>query len=423
MADFYYKAKDKSGNVKSGVIKASNKSAAKQRLVAMRLTAISIDTEKPADDGGDDTEVTYLLGKFLIKDSKGNILLGEGAPSTKDIVVFTKQFATMLNSGVPLIQAVGILASQQRVLGFRRILGKIRHDVENGQTLSDAMSAHPAVFDNLFVAMVRAGEASGNLDTILTKLVTYIEKAAKIKSQVKGAMMYPAIVFVVAVSVVSGLLAFVVPSFAKQFTDSGKPLPGLTQFVVDLSDGLVANGHFVLAAVIAGFFVFKAWVKTPKGRRTFDGLLLKSPAVGDLLRKVAVGRFCSTMSTMLTSGVNLLDALTICAASAGNTVIEEFISGLRKQIEQGSRLSVPLAEGGIFPPMVVSMVAVGEATGALDDMLMKVSEFYEDEVELAIKTVLSLIEPVMIVGIGGIVGFVVIAMYMPVFDMAGSIGG
>ena len=421
MAEFYYKAKDKAGNPKTGVIKAASKAAAKQRLVAQKLTAISVTTDKPAADG-DNVEVKQILGKFLIQDSQGNLMLGEGSPSTKDIVVFTKQFSTMLNSGVPLIQAVGILSGQQRVLGFRRILAQVRKDVENGQTLSDALAAHPDVFDNLFVAMVRAGEASGNLDTILMKLVTYIEKAAKIKSQVKSAMMYPMIVFFVAVGVVSALLVFVVPAFAKQFMDSGKPLPGLTQFVVDLSNGFASNIAYIIAAAIAGFFAFKAWVKTPAGRARFDAILLKSPAIGDLLRKVAVGRFCSTMSTMLTSGVNLLDALTICAASSGNKVIENFISGLRKQIEQGSRLSTPLAEGGIFPPMVVSMVAVGEATGALDDMLLKVSEFYEDEVDLAIKTVLSLIEPVMIVGIGGIVGFIVIAMYMPVFDMASNMG-
>ncbi len=365
-----------------------------------------------------------LLSNFFYRDKKGNwqMQLGEQKPTTKDLIIFSKQFSTMINSGVPLIQSLGILADQQRIRSFGTILGKIRFAVENGTTLSDAMEAFPLVFDSLYVSMVRAGEASGNLDTILLKLVTYIEKAAKIKSQVKSAMMYPMIVVVVATAVVSGLLVFVVPTFAKQYTESGKELPGLTQFVVDASNFLSESWYLIFGAGIVGLFALRAWVRTEKGRAGYDAALLRLPGVGMLLKKVAVGRFCSTMSTMMTSGVPLLDALSICAASAGNKTIELFVLNVRTGIEQGAKFSEPLAEGDLFPEMVVSMVSVGETTGALDDMLMKVSEFYEDEVDIAVKTVLSMIEPIMIVSIGGIVGVIVIAMYLPVFDMGNLVG-
>jgi type IV pilus assembly protein PilC len=271
--------------------------------------------------------------------------------------------------------------------------------------------------------MVRAGETSGSLDQILLRLTTYIEKAAKIKSQVKSAMVYPAIVVVAATSVISILLAFVVPTFAKQFRDSGRDLPALTQIVVDFSDFFRLNYTYLLGGAAFLFFAINTYRKTEGGSSRFDHIVLYIPVLGDLIRKVAVGRFCSTLSTMLKAGVNLLEALSICAASAGNKRIEEFILYVRAEIEQGVKFSTPLAKDGLFPPMVVSMVEVGEATGALDDMLFKVAEFYEEEVDVAVKTLLSMIEPIMIVTIGSVVGFIVIAMYLPVFDMAGTVGG
>lgn len=421
MAEFKYKAKDLKGKIRTGVVTANSKAQAKDQLSRMRLKPVLLKASKLDDVGGD----TGILGKFIVKDSKGRttIQLGEGAPSSKDLIIFTKQFATMINSGVPLIQSLGILGEQQRVPVFGRTLRNVSAAVENGSKLSDAMEAYPKLFDTLYIAMVRAGEASGNLDTILLKLVTYIEKSAKIKSQVKSAMMYPSIVFVVAGTVVSGLLIFVVPTFAKQYEDSGKELPGITQFVLDASNLLVSNWYLIFGGMIGAVFAFKYWVKTEKGREIFDAAILKAPGIGELLRKISVGRFCSTMATMLTSGVNILDALSICAASSGNKTIEKFVINVRSKIEQGSKISEPLAEGGLFPNMVVSMVAVGEQTGALDDMLLKVSDFYEEEVDMAVKTVLSMIEPIMIVVIGTIVGFIVIAMYMPVFDMASLVGG
>jgi type IV pilus assembly protein PilC len=422
MAEFKYKAKDSRGKVKTGVISAASKKQAKDQLTRMRLKSVVLTASKLDDVD----EPKSFFEKIFVKDSKGRvqIQIGSGPKlTTKDLIVFTKQFATMINSGVALIQALHILGSQQRVPSFGKALRSISAAVENGAKLSDALEAYPKIFDTLYCALVRAGEASGNLDTILIKLTTYIEKAAKIKSQVKSAMMYPLIVVVVAGTVVAGLLIFVVPTFAKQYTDEGKPLPEITQVVVDASNFLVDSWYMILGAMIGASFLFRFWVRTEKGRAIFDQYILKAPGIGELLRKIAVGRFCSTMSTMLTSGVNILDALTICAASSGNKTIEKFVLNVRSKIEQGTKFSEPLAEGDLFPNMVVSMVAVGEQTGAMDEMLIKVSDFYEEEVDLAVETVLSMIEPIMIVTIGGIVGFIVIAMYMPVFDMATLVGG
>jgi type IV pilus assembly protein PilC len=328
----------------------------------------------------------------------------------------------MLGSGVPLIQSLGVLAAQQKVPSFGRALEYIRAEVENGATFSAALENYPDIFDNLYIAMVGAGEASGNVDEILVKLTTYIEKSAKIKQQVKSAMFYPMMMVVVATAVISVLLIFVVPTFAKQYQDAGKELPWLTQQVVDASGFLSTNAPKIAGGIMVAITLFKRWAKTTTGRAVVDAALLRAPALGQLFKKVAVGRFCSTVSAMLTSGVNLLEALTICAASAGNIVIEEFILGVRSKIEQGQKLSQPLSQGDLFPQMVVSMVKIGEETGALDEMLGKVSVFYEEEVDAAVKTVLSMIEPMMIVGIGGTVGIIVIAMYLPVFDAASLMG-
>lgn len=386
----------------------------------MRLKVVSVRAIGP--DGGVEGSV---ISRFIYKDKAGHlkIQISEAKPATKDLVIFTKQFSTMINSGVPLIQALGILASQQRVRRFGEILEKIRLTVENGSTLSESLEAHPELFDTLYVAMVRAGEVSGSLDVILLKLVSYIEKSDKIRAQVKSASYYPMVVVCVAIGVISALLIFVVPTFAKQYADAGQKLPFLTQMVVDLSNLLVDSWYYIVGAIMGSIFLLKKFISTEKGRLEWDRFLLKVPGLGDLLRKIAVGRFCSTMATMLTSGVNLLEALTICAGSAGNKIIESFVIGIRSKIEQGAKLSEPLGEGDVFPPMVVSMVAVGESTGALDDMLVKVSQFYEEEVDIAVKSVLSMIEPVMMVVIGGSVGFIVIAMYLPIFDMATLVGG
>lgn len=424
MAKYHFKAINDAGKIREGVLTGPSRAVVRKQLARMRLKVLTLKLDQASLANGEDGS-KKILGSFIYRDGNGDIQISSGPrrPTTKHIIVFTKQLSTMLSSGVPLIQGLNILGGQQPSLVFSQALKKIRLTVENGATLSEAMSAFPKIFDPLYLAMVQAGEASGNLDSILSKLVVYIEKSAKIRSQVKSAMMYPLIVITVAIAVIAGLLLFVVPTFANQYADSGRELPGLTQFVIDAS-GFLANNVLNFAGAMAALMIAgSSYAKTKKGRRHLDGLLLKIPGIGPLLKKIAVGRFCSTMSSMLTSGVNLLQALGICAASAGNTVIEDFIRNVQLALEQGAKLSEPLGAGTLFPEMVVSMVTVGEETGALDEMLAKVSQFYEEEVDIAVQTMLSMIEPILIVGIGGIVGFIVVAMYLPVFDMAGGVSG
>ncbi|MBP9708756.1 MAG: type II secretion system F family protein [Oligoflexales bacterium] len=424
MAQYSYKARDMAGRVKTGVISASSRDSAKSRLGQMRLRPIELKEAKLDSSSKKalvEGEVEYIPG-ILYKDAKGRILITIGEQVTsKDIIVFSKQLSTMINSGVPLIQSLDLLAKQQATYKFKRILTSIRLQVENGAKLSDSFAMFPQYFDNLYVSMIRAGEASGSLDIILLKLVEYIEKAEQIRKKIKGAMAYPAIVVMVAIGVVSALLIFVVPTFATQFQESGKPLPELTQFLVSLSEAFQSGWHKLLLIAVVTILAIKAAAKTPNGKLYLDHLLLRIPLTGNLLKKVAVGRFCSTLSTMLSSGVNLLEALTICAASSGNRPIEDFIINVRSRVEQGEKLSTPLSKGNLFPEMVVSMVAVGENTGALDEMLKKVSAFYEEEVEIAVAALLSMIEPLLIVGLGGIIGFVVIALYLPIFDLASTV--
>jgi type IV pilus assembly protein PilC len=328
----------------------------------------------------------------------------------------------MLSSGVPLVQALGVLVEQQRVRYFGRILGRIRSAVENGATLSESMEPYPSIFTGLYVAMVRAGEASGNLDTILLKLVGYLERTAKVRGQVRAAMYYPAFVVVAAFLVVGALLIYVVPQFAEQYKQSGQELPELTSFVIGISDFLVGYWLFILAAIGCVIMGVRAFVTTRKGKSWIDRVALSAPIFGTLVQKLSIGRFCATLSAMLSSGVNLLEALQICSSTSGNKHVEAVVLRIREAVEQGEKLSVPMSRSTIFPQMVTSMVAVGETTGALDTMLGKVSEFYEEEVDLAVQAILSLIEPALIVVIGGFVGFVVLALYLPVFDMATVVG-
>ena len=351
------------------------------------------------------------------------IQLGESLPTTKELALFTKQFSLMIENGIPMLQTLQLLKDQQKKPTFSDVIASSAEVIEQGASLSDAFEQYPNIFDQLYVAMTRAGEASGKLDIILRQLVKYIEKSAKLKSQVKSAMAYPTIIVVVSIIVIVVLLVFVVPSFAQQFADSGNELPGITQFVMDASDAIVANWHFGLISGVASFFGFKYWHGTDSGRRVFDTYILKAPIIGDVMSKIAIGRFSSTMSTMMASGVSILDALDICAASSGNKRIEEFVLHVKDQISKGDNFSDPLSETDLFPKMVSSMVAVGEQTGTLDETLAKVTEIYEDEVDTAIAAMMSMIEPIMIVVIGGLVGFILIAMYLPIFDMANNIGG
>ncbi|HYX34780.1 MAG TPA: type II secretion system F family protein [Oligoflexus sp.] len=420
MPKYAYKAKSRTGQIKSGEVNASSKHAAKTMLSNRGLRILKL-TATAADLG--EGSKTSGFGRFIYRDKNGSIQLRLGAqlPTTRELGLFTKQFSLMIENGIPMLQALQMLRDQQRKIDFAETIEKIIRAIEQGSSLTDALEPFPDVFDSLYIAMSRAGEASGRLDVILKQLVSYIEKAAKLKAQVKSAMAYPLIIVVVAIAVVTLLLVFVVPSFAKQFTESGQEIPALTQLVMDMSNALVNNWMEILGTIVAAFFGLRYYLKTDNGKKAFDRAILRAPIIGEVMIKISVGRFCSTMSTMLSSGVSILEALTICATSSGNKSVESFVLNVREEISKGSTFADPLSQDGFFPKMVVSMVAVGESTGTLDETLRKVTDIYEEEVDNAIAAMMSMIEPLMIVVIGGIVGFIVIAMYLPIFGMAGTV--
>jgi type IV pilus assembly protein PilC len=335
----------------------------------------------------------------------------------KNLAVFVRQFSVMIDAGLPLVQCLDILGTQEEDKNFSAIILATRSDVESGMSLADAMKRHPKAFDPLFTNMIAAGEAGGILDTILKRLATYIEKAVKLKNQIKSAMIYPVAVIVIASVVVGVILWKVIPTFANLFAGLGADLPLPTRIVIGLSNGLVRYGWLLIIGLGAAGYGFKAYYATPAGRRVIDSLTLKLPIMGSLVRKVAVARFCRTLSTLLASGVSILEALDITARTAGNAIIEEAIQTTRKSIERGETIAAPLKETAVFPPMVVQMIGVGEATGALDTMLGKIADFYEEEVDVAVAGLLTLLEPLMIALLGGIVGGIVVAMYMPIFDL------
>jgi len=341
----------------------------------------------------------------------------------KNLAVFTRQFSVMIDAGLPLVQCLEILGSQEEDKNFAGVILATRADVESGASLADAMKKHPKVFDPLFTNMIAAGEAGGILDTILKRLATYIEKAVKLKGQVKSAMIYPVAVIVIAAVVVGVILWKVIPTFANLFAGLGADLPLPTRVVIALSNNLVRFGPFLIVGGIAASFGLKSYYATPAGRRTIDSIVLKMPILGLLMRKIAVARFCRTLSTLLASGVSILEALDITARTSGNAIVEDAIQTTRKSIERGETIAGPLKETSVFPPMVVQMIGVGEATGALDTMLGKIADFYEEEVDVAVAGLLTLLEPVMIALLGGIVGGIVIAMYMPIFSLISKLTG
>jgi type IV pilus assembly protein PilC len=341
----------------------------------------------------------------------------------KNLAVFTRQFSVMIDAGLPLVQCLEILGTQEEDKNFAGVILATRADVESGASLADAMKKHPKVFDPLFTNMIAAGEAGGILDTILKRLATYIEKAVKLKGQVKSAMIYPIAVIVIAAVVVGVILWKVIPTFANLFAGLGADLPLPTRVVIALSNNLVRFGPFLIAGGVAASFALKSYYGTPAGRRVIDGFVLKLPILGLLMRKIAVARFCRTLSTLLASGVSILEALDITARTAGNAIVEDAIQVTRKSIERGETIAGPLKDTAVFPPMVVQMIGVGEATGALDTMLSKIADFYEEEVDVAVAGLLTLLEPVMIALLGGVVGGIVIAMYMPIFSLISKLTG
>ena len=343
--------------------------------------------------------------------------------STRDIVIFTRQFATMINSGLPLVQSLDILARQSENKALRKVIEQTLYDVEAGQTLADAMRNHPKVFTNLYVNMVAAGEAGGILDTILLRLAVFLEKADALKRKIKGAMIYPSVILAVAVGAVATLLIFVIPTFQSMFASAGIPLPGPTRLVIWLSESLQANWYWIVLAIAMVVVLIRQYYKTPGGELNIDRLLLNLPIFGNLQRKAAIARFTRTLGTLVSSGVSILDGLEITAKTSGNRVLHDAIMESRTSIAGGETISDPLKKSGVFPPMVVSMINVGEQTGGLDEMLTKIADFYDEEVDAAVEALLSAMEPIMIVFLGVIVGGMIVAMYLPIFDMMNAVGG
>jgi len=349
-------------------------------------------------------------------------LKARGVPA-KNLAVFTRQFSVMIDAGLPLVQCLDILGNQEEHKYFAQVILQTRADVEGGMSLADAMKRHPKVFDSLFCNMIAAGEAGGILDTILKRLAVYIEKAVKLTAQVKSAMVYPVAVIIIAALVIGVILWKVIPTFAALFAGLGAELPLPTRIVIMLSENLIRFMPLIFIAVGGGGWAFRAYYSTEQGRRVVDAIVLKVPILGPIVRKIAVARFCRTLSTLMASGVPILDGLDITARTSGNAIIEDAILTTRKSIERGDTIAAPLKETRVFPGMVVQMIGVGEATGELDTMLGKIADFYEEEVDVAVEGLLTLLEPVMIAFLGGAVGGIVIAMYMPIFDLISKLTG
>ena len=401
---YVWEGRSRKGTIERGEIEAANEATVRQHLRRQQIQAIKIQT-KPKD----------LL--------KGFTLFRRRKIKEKDIVVFTRQFATMIDAGLPLVQCLEILSSQQDNHAFKEILLRVKGDVEAGSTFADALRKHPRVFNDLFCNLAAAGEAGGILDTILNRLASYIEKAMNLKKKVKGAMVYPAVVFFIALIVVSALLIFVIPVFQKMFADMGGTLPAFTQLVINLSE-FVRRYFLVLAAILVAFvFAFRRYYRTEAGRALVDDYILRIPVLGDLIKKVAIAKFTRTLSTMLSSGVPIMEGLEIVARTSGNKTIEKAVLQTKTSIGEGKTIAEPLGASGIFPPMVVQMISVGESTGALDSMLSKIADFFDDEVDAAVSALTSLLEPLLMVFLGVTIGALVVAMYLPIFQMASIVGG
>lgn len=343
--------------------------------------------------------------------------------SRKDLTIFTRQFATMIDAGLPLVQCLDILGEQQEHDAFKKVILKVKEDVEAGSTFADALKKHPKVFDDLYVNLVAAGEVGGILDTILARLAAYIEKAMKLAKQVKGAMVYPSTIVAVALVVTIVLLLYVIPIFGQMFADFGQALPAPTVFVLGLSAFTQKYFLLILASIVLLILLLRWYYRQANGRRNIDRLLLKAPVFGSLIQRISVARFSRTLGTMVSSGVPILESMDIVARSAGNKVIEEAILKARQSISEGKTIAEPLADSKVFPPMVTQMVGVGEATGALDTMLNKIADFYDDEVDAAVAALTSLLEPLLMVFLGVVIGGLVVAMYLPIFKLAGVVGG
>jgi type IV pilus assembly protein PilC len=396
MPIFTYTARATNGDLKTATIEAASRDAVIAQLRKMRLAVVKIDENAQ-------------------KSTK------KGSVKIRDIVVFTRQFSTMVNAGLPLVQALDILAKQTENKTLSSITRQVMFDVESGYTLADSMAKHPRAFTSLYTNMVAAGEAGGILDVILNRLATFLEKNDKLIRKVKGAMIYPSSILAVAVGAIAILLIFVIPTFEDMFASVGVPLPFPTRVVIGMSKGLQSYWWAVIAFAVGAFFFLKKYYASPNGKLAIDKMLLKMPILGDVLRKSSVSRFTRTLGTLIASGVSILEGLEITARTAGNRVVQDAIMASRASIAGGETIAAPLSKSGVFPPMVISMISVGESTGGLDEMLSKIADFYDDEVDAAVGGLLSLLEPMMIVFLGVAVGGMIMAMYLPIFDMVNAV--
>lgn len=400
MPVFAYEGRTRSGETRRGTIEAASEDVAVQRLKAEQIGVVKVS-----------------------KKSNALSLFRMGRPAKeRDIVVFTRQFATMIDAGLPLVQCLDILSTQADNKRFGKVLADVKHHVESGATFSDSLRRHPRVFDDLYVNLIAAGEVGGILDTILERLGAYIEKTQKLKRQIRGAMVYPIAILSVAVAVLVILMARVIPVFQQMFIEmKAGALPAPTLFVIKISQSFRKYWYLFFGFFVGSIAGLTVMLRSNKGRRIFDAFILKVPVIGPVLRKVVVARFSRTLGTLMAAGVPILDSLEIVAKTAGNKIVAEAIMHARQKVSEGKDLASPLAETRVFPPMVVQMIGVGEQTGALDAMLQKIADFYEDEVDVAVKAMTSLLEPIMMVFLGIVVGGLIIAMYLPIFEIAGNI--
>jgi type IV pilus assembly protein PilC len=404
MPTFTYKGVKSDGGVVAAEITAADERAAARQLRSQGITVQSL-AAKRAAAGGFDLSNLPIIGSFM------------GGVRSRDVSVFTRQFATMISAGLPLVQCLQALGQQAERKRFQEIIARVAADVEGGATLSEAMARHPKIFDELYVNLVHVGEIGGVLDSMLARLAIYMEKSDALKHRVRTAMVYPILVITVAIGVVTFLLIFIIPIFTKFYNQAGVPLPPPTQFVVSLSNFVVGYWWGLIGGAIGTFLGFRAWYRTEQGRLTVDRFLLRAPIFGVLLRKIAVARFTRTLSALISGGVPILDALRITAKTAGNRIVENAVMDARERVTAGQTLAEPLRQSKVFPAMVVQMVSVGEQTGALDNMLGKVADYYEDEVDVAVSGLTALLEPIMIVFLGIVVGGIVISMYLPIFQV------
>ena len=401
MPVYQWQGRGRNNAATKGEMEASNEQEVRTRLQRQGITPDKI-KKKP-------------------KDLFENVSFLQPKVKEQDVIIFCRQFSTMIDAGLPIIQCLDILQSQQENPTFKKMLKDIKESVESGQTLAEALKKYPNQFDALFVNMVAAGEAGGILDVILRRLSAYMEKAAKLKAQIKGAMTYPIVTIIIAIVVVAVILVFVIPVFQDMFSTMGGALPAPTQIVVNMSEFVKGNILYIIIGIVLFAFAFRRFYKTEKGKAIVDDLMLKMPVIGILVRKSAVARFTRTMGTMLASGVAILEALDIVAKTAGNKSIEKAVYHVRSGIAEGQTIADPLAETGVFPPMVCQMIAVGESTGAIDAMMEKIADFYEEEVDQAVDNMTALIEPFMLVFLGIVIGGLVVSMYLPIFKMAGNL--